>query len=216
MRTPRLDLIGQRFGRLTVTGDWEVRKKGKRYWRCVCQCGQTTWVLTAHLTRKGVTSCGCFRRELTGTKSRKGPADFWAKVQKLPDGCWLWLGSRNKRYGYFKGAHIHAHKYAYELMIGPVPDGLELDHLCRNRYRVNPSHLEAVPHQINVARGASTKITYEAAVQIALRRFRGEKYSVIAKDYGVAESTVRDIANGKRPKGARITAAFLFDLEKES
>jgi hypothetical protein len=47
------------------------------------------------------------------------------------------------------------HTIAYELLIGPVPDGLELDHLCRIRHCVNPAHLEAVPHRVNVLRGTS-------------------------------------------------------------
>lgn len=89
-----------------------------------------------------------------GKRSRKGPAEFWAKVRKT-GWCWLWLGSRYHRYGYFQaaGQRMAAHRYAYELVVGPVPSGLELDHLCGNRYCVNPAHLEAVTHQVNVARG---------------------------------------------------------------
>lgn len=70
-------------------------------------------------------------------------------------GCWMWTAYINPDgYGMFKhrGAMRLAHGASYELHIGPVPDGLELDHLCRNRACVNPDHLEPVPHKVNVQR----------------------------------------------------------------
>ena len=82
---------------------------------------------------------------------------FWAKVQKT-DICWLWTGRRTYGYGYFYGgkgkANMRAHRFAYELLVGPIPDGLQLDHLCRNRACVNPEHLEPVTQRENVLRGA--------------------------------------------------------------
>lgn len=69
--------------------------------------------------------------------------------------CWIWTGSRFGRYGgiYAAGRHRLVHKVLYEIENGPVPGGLELDHLCRNRLCVRPAHLEAVTHQENVLRG---------------------------------------------------------------
>lgn len=83
---------------------------------------------------------------------------FWAKVDKSDvDGCWLWTGARDKLgYGRFSpqaGAHRSAYAVAYRLVVGPVPDGLELDHLCRNHGCVNPAHLEPVTHKENMLRG---------------------------------------------------------------
>jgi hypothetical protein len=61
----------------------------------------------------------------------------------------------------------------------------------------------------------TAKVTYDMAVQIVLRRMRGEEGYMIAKDYGIGKTAVYDIANGKRWKDARITAAFIFDLEQD-
>jgi hypothetical protein len=80
---------------------------------------------------------------------------FWPKVQK-GDGCWLWLAARLANgYGVFSygGRPVYAHRFVYELTFGPLPEGTEIDHLCRNRWCVRPDHLEAVPHVENVRRG---------------------------------------------------------------
>jgi len=93
---------------------------------------------------------------------------FWSKVDK--DGaipahaphlgpCWQWTGAGSKsesdRYGRFSiaGVMLQAHRVAYEMEVGPVPTGLELDHLCRNTFCVRPSHLEPVTCRTNVLRG---------------------------------------------------------------
>lgn len=85
------------------------------------------------------------------------PQRFWAKVREDGD-CWTWTGRLNEDgYGTFKldGRSVGAHRLAYELMAAEIPPGLEIDHLCRNRACVNPSHLDPVPHAVNVARGAA-------------------------------------------------------------
>ena len=82
---------------------------------------------------------------------------LWSKVDKSGD-CWIWTGSvTSGGYGslLWNGRARQAHQVVYELLVGPIPDGLELDHLCRVRHCVNPSHLEPVTRRENVRRGVS-------------------------------------------------------------
>lgn len=80
-----------------------------------------------------------------------------AKVQPVPwSGCWLWTGYIDQLdYGQFAfgGKVKKAHRVSYELHRGPIPLGLEIDHLCRVRCCVNPDHLEAVTRSENIRRG---------------------------------------------------------------
>lgn len=77
---------------------------------------------------------------------------FWHRVEWTP-GCWPWLGYLQPSAGYGMHGRRLAHRVAYELAVGPIPQGLELDHLCRNRGCVNPAHLEPVTHRTNALRG---------------------------------------------------------------
>lgn len=83
---------------------------------------------------------------------------FWEKVDKDTDDCWRWTATLNPGgYGQFwNGAKlVSAHRWAYEHLVGPIPDGLQLDHLCRVRNCVRPDHLEPVTHRENGLRGIS-------------------------------------------------------------
>lgn len=80
-------------------------------------------------------------------------------IKILRTGCWCWTGALvPSGYGQVRHGPDHkrysAHRLTYMLWKGDIPDGLELDHLCRNRWCVNPEHVEPVTHQTNMSRGA--------------------------------------------------------------
>jgi hypothetical protein len=81
---------------------------------------------------------------------------FFAKVKQAGE-CWEWTGARGPTgYGYFNSGDntpTVAHRWCYEFMVGPIPDGLHLDHLCRNEPCVNPAHLDPVTPAVNLQRG---------------------------------------------------------------
>lgn len=86
---------------------------------------------------------------------------FWSKVEPDPGlgSCWHWRGWKSyEGYGMCRLARnvtLRAHRVTYERIVGPVPNGLPLDHLCRQRDCVNPAHLEPVTHRVNILRGES-------------------------------------------------------------
>ena len=79
------------------------------------------------------------------------------------NGCWLWLKYKDKKgYGRIQvnGKPWLTHRVSYELHVGHIPEGLQIDHLCRVRHCCNPSHLEPVTHTENVSRGEKANRTH--------------------------------------------------------
>lgn len=98
----------------------------------------------------------CYRQRFKTVEER-----FWEKVEKTPGGCWLWTAFLNPTgYGMFgigsrtDGTRrcVFAHRFAYTLLVGPIPDGLTLDHLCRVHACVKPAHLEPATDRENILR----------------------------------------------------------------
>lgn len=88
---------------------------------------------------------------------------FWAKVRKT-ESCWFWIGSIDVHgYGQIKKTserrNVSAHRASYEMNVGTIPEGLTIDHLCRQRHCVRPDHLEVVTGAENTRRGFSPHAT---------------------------------------------------------
>lgn len=110
---------------------------------------------------------------------------FWAMVDK-GDSCWLWTGGARDGYGVFRVGRrkVQAHRFAYETLVGPIPDGLHIDHLCRRPRCVNPAHLEPVTCRENLARGAS-------------RTFKAHLAGTCVKGHDAATHAYRRKSNGE-------------------
>ena len=119
---------------------------------------------------------------------------FWAKVSVAQDGCWVWTGATNDRgYGVINSGGsspitLYAHRLAYEAFIsGSIPEGLELDHLCRVPRCVNPEHLEPVTHQENVRRGISLAALHAAKTHCVHGHLFDEANTYIRRDNGTRQ-----------------------------
>lgn len=101
------------------------------------------------------------------TSKRRDLQRLLAKIERdTQTGCWNWTASiAPSGYAQFRflGRRDYGHRAAYVLLVGPIPDGLHLDHLCRNRPCVNPAHLEPVAPQINTLRSPIAPASINAA-----------------------------------------------------
>lgn len=146
---------------------------------------------------------------------------FWAKVEKRgPDECWPWIGRKDKSgYGRFdrKGPNVYAHRIAYRLTYGPVPDGMDVLHTCDHRDCCNPLHYFLGTHQDNMndckakrrttwgERSAKAVLTEAEAREIlrVYRRVRGGRKGgwsnarELAAKYGVKPSTITAVVAGR-------------------
>lgn len=167
---------------------------------CECGCGEPVPIAVQNHTRFGWVK-GQPMRFIRGhnNRGRAMKAERWREEDRgYRTPCWIWqLGLALNGYGRVKryGKQFHAHRIVWEEHHGPVPNGLELDHLCRNRACVNPDHLEPVTHHVNMQRGSGTKLTDDDV--IALRAHPGP-LRVAAECFGISVSYASAIRTGRQ------------------
>lgn len=163
---------------------------------CECGCGEKTEPYATTDPRQGGVK-GEPKRFIRGhARSNYKPLRWIEEDRGYLTPCWIWQLSLT-RDGYGGVAHSTAYKAVYEQHRGPVPDGLQLDHLCRVRACVNPDHLEPVTHIENVRRGANTKLSVDKAREIRALLVAGRSQSEIAVAFGVAQSLISAINTGR-------------------
>lgn len=151
---------------------------------------------------------------------------FWSNVVEDPSGCWIWTGGKTRGgYGQFtpittgpEAKTWKAHRFAYDIMVGPIPDGLQLDHLCRVRHCVNPEHLEPVTAQVNTLRGIGVSALNAKKIRCPscqgaytldanggrkcnrciARRALAKKLSLCKRGHPLVDGNVHIYADGKR------------------
>jgi hypothetical protein len=106
--------------------------------------------------------------------------------------CWIWTGTKGNGYGYFWDGrrNAQAHRFSYEMHVGPIPAGLTLDHLCRNPSCVNPAHLEPVTLAVNLARSDRSRPMNGEHNRSKTHCPQGHPYD--------EENTARDLRDGGR------------------
>jgi HNH endonuclease len=133
-------------------------------------------------------------------------ARFWALVDRGgPEDCWPWLGTPN-RYGYGRftlnerGARrqIAAHRVAYTLLVGEVPHGLTLDHLCRHTMCVNPAHMEPVTNSENMRRSNASRLAARGGLCMAGLHPMADAYVSPNGVRSCRECRIRNSAEWKR------------------
>jgi len=159
---------------------------------------------TSEFLRKKFCSMACRTSAFTNTQSipfgQVDPDGVERWVVDQETGCWLWQTCyMGKGYGgLWTGLKTEAaHRWVYENMVGPIPEGLELDHLYRKRACVNPLHLEPVTHIVNKRRGIRVILTEDDVREIRRLRETGVKYRVLAEQFGVSMGNIHPILTRK-------------------
>ena len=120
-----------------------------------------------------------------------------------PDECWLWLGSISVKTGYGKkqwfGRSEGAHRWVWTIFRGPVPEGMVINHLCRNRACVNPYHMEVTSQAENVRHGRTARLTpmQVAEIKAAKSNRRWGDGARLGRQFGVSVALIHDIWNDR-------------------
>lgn len=176
------------------------------------ECGGAFYLPPSHRNAVNYCSRSCRAKAQSKWQRQDLAVRFWRKVDKR-DGCWQWTGARLKTgYGSIRVDHraVRAHRVAYELTKGPIPQGLHLMHLCDNRLCCNPDHLLPGTRAENMQdakrkgrhahgeRHGHSKLTTADIAFIRAAHAGGATGRSIARRFGVTEGAISNIVNLKR------------------
>jgi hypothetical protein len=218
------DLTGQVFGRLTVTNQWRHQPVGKRhciFCLCRCSCGSPRkWIRSQDLVNGRTTSCGCVHRELLVDRTLKhGHAR--AKQRSKTYASWerMWNRTTSQKphnsHRYIgRGIAVEEPRWKdfteFLKDMGECPPGKTL-HRKNNDAGYAPQNCRWATPTTQSRNKSNVKLTFGAAVLIALRRLRGESRQTIAAAYNIQPKMVWRIVAGESWKGAATQARRQFD-----
>lgn len=166
------------------------------YGYCHCGCGQKTTIPDSTDRSNGKIKGQPRKYVRFHHRTLAGPL-----YVEDESGCWIWQRSYRGAYGQWgsrrDGGTRLAHRALYEHLVGPVPDGYDLDHLCRNPACVNPDHLEPVTHRENMRRGSNARLTAAQVGEIRRLSDSGVRNRDICKQYGLSSGHVSNIVKGR-------------------
>jgi hypothetical protein len=131
-----------------------------------------------------------------------GPDDFRVEDRGFESPCWVRVGKlNNKGYGTISiaGRLQYAHRAMYEQEVGPIPEGMQIDHLCRQRDCLRPTHLEIVTQAKNLQRGKGAKLTESDVFCIRVAP-TSVTTRALAVEYGISESHMSRVRRGVKWK----------------
>lgn len=138
---------------------------------------------------------------VNGHSTRLSPVEYLVEDRGYKTCCWVWqrgVGASGYGRKQVNGVKRQAHCLYFEEAYGAIPEGLEVDHLCRVKRCVNPEHLEAVTHVENLRRGFIAKLYEEEVVRIRAMYATGQyTQSELAKAFGVTSSSISCIVTGR-------------------
>lgn len=174
---------------------------------CQCGCGESAPLAVKTIVARGWVKGEPVRFVHNHHRRLDPQRPFSTDLYEISDcgyttRCWCWKGGTDAS-GYGRSRYnrkgCSAHRRAWLQLVGPIPDGLEADHLCRNRACVNPAHMELVTHTENVRRGAHVKLSVTLADEMrALFAAGTVTKREVGRRFGVSEGAVLYVIRNQR------------------
>lgn len=213
-----IDIVGKKFGRLTVLGLSEKSTARRKYWICICECGNEKTVRSDGLKSGDSRSCGCLQKEVAAELKS---VDIYVRLKKYikidqDSGSWIWTGCQySNGYGLigYNGKNVLIHRLIYELFVGSIPKNMCVCHINDVKLDISPQNLflgtaqDNITDKVNKGRQArgekhgNSKLTELKVLEIrSLYSMGNYSHRELGKMFGVDRVTVRGITTGKQWK----------------